>query len=224
MSTCPQCAVDLHTHHTLTAADVPASKNGSEIVEPACSRCGRCIEVEDVEGAIQLGQHVLLISGTAGAGKTTIGQVIARRYPYVLIDGDSLSRKLRHRAKSNPALQPQEYLCHTEVIRTMLVTLGLGYNVVVAYVIELPDFPRYQHALIRCGVSYDLRILTPTREVCLSRDAHRPCWTAGPAYIDQWFPTLDTLRHTHPALCLDTSAETLEETVARHFARLLRQG
>lgn len=221
MIPCLRCAADLIAHHTITATDIPPLKNGSEIVEPACSRCGRRIEAEDVAEYMQSRQHVVLISGTPGAGKSAIGQAIARSYPYLLIDGDAVNHKLRHRVKSNQALQPQEYLCHTEVIRTMLVALGLGYNVVAAYVIEPPDFVRYQSALTPRRVAYDLRVLTPSREVCLTRDAQRPCWTAGLAFVDQWFATFEALRCSRPELCVDTTGETVEESVARHFHGLL---
>mgnify|MGYP001236022580 CR=1 FL=1 len=66
------------------------------------------------------------------------------------------------------------------------------------------------------------RILTPSRDICLQRDQQRPCWTAGPEYVDQWYDEFQAMRRSHPAWCLDTSEETVEETVARHFHGLLR--
>jgi len=196
--------------------------NGSEVIEPSCSRCGRLIDVTDVEEYIHPGQHVLLVSGTAGAGKSAIGQYLARHYPYVLIDGDAVSRKLNHRAKMGLAPAPREYLCHSEVIRTMLITLGLGYHVVVAYVIEWPDIPRYADALANYQVPSELRILTPTRAVCLERDRRRSGWTAGEAFIDKWYAGFHEMMQSHPELCIDSTDETVEETVAGYFEALLR--
>lgn len=221
--TCPNCAADLRTHHTLISATIPPIRNGSAIIEPSCRVCGHCIEVADVVGAITPGQHVMLVSGTAGVGKSTVGQYIAHRYPYILIDGDAISRKVNHRAKVDSAFVRQEYLCHTEVMHTMLVTIGLGYHVVVAYVIQQIDFSRYTEALAKYHVSYHFRVLTPRRDTCLQRDFHRPCWTAGAENVDQWFDEFETMKQSHPELCLDTSEETVEETVAKHFHALLRQ-
>jgi len=198
---------------------VPALANGSAIIEPRCRYYGRRIEVTDVAGAITSEQHVVLISGTAGAGKSAVGHYVAQHYPYVLIDGDAISRLVNHRAKEDPSSTRTEYLCHTDVIRAMLVTLGLGYHVVVAYVIQLPDLPRYTDAL----APFVLRTLTPSRAVCLQRDLQRPCWTAGPEYVDQWYDEFQATRQNHPSWCIDTSAETVEETVARHFQALLMQ-
>jgi len=221
MPSCPGCSADLQTFHTLISTAVSILANGSEIIEPSCGRCGRLIEVADVESTINAGQHVLLVSGTAGAGKSAVGQYIARHYPYLLIDGDAVSRQLNYRAKMGLAPAAREYLCHTEVIRTMLVTLGLGYHVVIAYVIELPDIARYADALAKYNVSYDIRILTPAREVCLERDRRRSGWTAGEEFIDKWFAGFYDMMQSHRELCIDTSEETVEETVAGHFHDLL---
>lgn len=219
--TCPCCATALRTQHVLISTSVPALNNRSDTIEPVCGECGRQIKVADIARAIHPEQHVVLVSGTAGAGKTAVGQYIAHHYSYVLIDGDATSRLVNHHAKHDPSYIRSEYLCHTEVIDTMLVTLGLGYNVIVAYVIQLSDLPRYSNALALYGVSFVLRIITPSRAVCVQRDLHRPCWTAGAEYIDQWFDEFQAMRGSHPAWCLDTSEETVEETVARHFHALL---
>lgn len=218
---CSACGSDLRNHHTLHGAPEVMFKNGSKIVEPVCRHCGRLISVEDIRGAIVPTSKVILISGTAGAGKSTIGQHIEREHGYVLIDGDATGYRLRQRARTGPAVKADEYLCHREVIRTMLVTLGLGYNVVVSYVIELADLARYERALAGLGVCYSIRFLTPSREACLARDKHRPCWTAGEEYVDKWFAGFQAMMATHSALCIDNSLETVEQTVARHFEPLL---
>jgi predicted ATP-dependent serine protease len=56
----------------LEATAILPMKNGSIIIAPSCAHCGTPIEVVNVLNNIISTQKVILISGTAGAGKSTI--------------------------------------------------------------------------------------------------------------------------------------------------------
>lgn len=232
MSLCPSCGSDLAEHHSLVAPDVPAMKNGSRIIEPTCSRCGARIPVDAVCGGIDPARRVIVISGPVGAGKTAVGQYIERHWGYVFIDGDAISKRLNYRARQNGASHCDEAFYHPETMRTAMVVLGLGYDVVVGHVFDADQLQAYEDRLAPYGICPLVRVLVPSREACIRRDIERPCWTAGTDFVDRWYAQQSALRDVFPLAVVDTSSEAVEETVARHFrpyiegaapARLRRQ-
>lgn len=61
-----------------------------------CSVYGHPIQVPEIEENISLSRNVLLISGTAGAGKSALGQLIESKSDYIFIDGDAISKRVNH--------------------------------------------------------------------------------------------------------------------------------
>lgn len=221
MSHCPACGSCLSGHHDLVAVDVPPMKNGSRIIEPTCSQCGRLIPVGAVFGGIGPARRVVLISGPVAAGKSTLGQYIERHYGYVFVDGDAISKRLNYRARQNGAPKCDEGLYHRETMRTVMVVLGLGYDVVAGYVFDTDEIRAYRDRLGGFGIHPLVRVLLPTREACIERDVERACWTAGVGFVDRWYAEQSAFWNLDPTVCVDTSSETVEETVALHFASYL---
>lgn len=217
MSKCTVCGLDLFKYHNLETTVIPPMKNRSRIISPSCSNCGTPIEVYDVSNNITPTQKVILISGTAGAGKSTIGQYIERKFNYIFIDGDAVSKKLNYMIKNNPTIIHDEYLCHTETINTMIITLGLGYNVVVGYVFNIDDIENYRYYLSKYNINPIFRVLVPNRDVCIIRDKKRSCWTAGVEFVDKWYLEQQSFKDMNANICIDNSSET----VTHHFIDLL---
>lgn len=216
---CPKCSCDLLQNHNLVDDCVIPMKNNSRIIYPKCSSCGRPIQVNDVETGISSCRKVLLISGTAGAGKTALGQLIESRSDYIFIDGDAISKRINHYARTNPDLSVPDY--QKETIRTMMVLLSLGYDVVVGYVISPEVLSWYYEELSKYHIKFNFRILVPDRSVCIRRDIERECWTAGVEFVDRWYDEQREYLTTNPDLCIDTSQESLEESFQKHFVGLL---
>lgn len=221
MSICTVCNSELVKLHQLEAPGIPPMKNKSRIISPLCANCGASIEVCNVSDNILSTQKVILISGTAGAGKSAIGQFIENKFNYVFIDGDAVSKKLNYMMKIGSTVKRDEYICHTETIRTMIITLGLGYNVVVGYVFNMDDIQKYRKSLLKYNINPIFRVLVPNRDICIERDKERPCWTAGVEFVDKWYLDQQSFKNIDPRICIDNSLETLEETVALHFIELL---
>lgn len=217
---CPHCQADLRHHHRLENRDVPPMSNQSRILQPACAGCGYLIRPEDLAASIRADQKVLLITGTAGAGKTALGQCIEKKYGSVFIDGDAIQKRVHHDAKRDPSMKLLPNTCQTETLRTLLTVLGLGYNAVVGYIINREILGQYRDALAPHGIRPVFRVLVPAREVCLQRDLDRPCWTAGAKWVDMWYEEMRSFLDTNPDWCIDSSGETLEETLG-HFEALL---
>ncbi len=216
---CPTCSSNLLRYHKLIDDTVSPMKNKSNIIYPNCSVCGRPIQIEDVEVHITGNRKVLLISGTAGAGKTALGQYIENSSDYIFIDGDAISKRVNHYARLNPSITAPDY--QRETIRTMLALLGLGYHVVVGYVINKEVLKWYIDGLASYKITPTFRILVPERSICLQRDIDRECWTAGAEYVDRWYDEQRAYLKTDPDICIDSSQETLADTFANHFQALL---
>ncbi|MFW2488574.1 AAA family ATPase [Clostridium chromiireducens] len=221
MNRCSACGCDLIKHHILETKVINPMKNGSRIIAPSCDQCGTPITVENVLTNISSMQKVILISGTAGAGKSTIGQYIENKYNYIFIDGDAVSKKLNYMMKTAPTIKRDEYICHTETINTMLITLGLGYNVVVGYVFNIKDTEKYKNYLSEYNINPVFRVLVPNRDICITRDKERSCWTAGVEFVDKWYLEQELYKDININICIDNSLETVEETVKRHFVNFL---
>lgn len=102
----------------------------------------------------------------------------------------------------------------------MVILSGLGYNVVVGYVINQKTFERYKNELAKYRISPVFRVLVPERSVCLQRDIDRECWTAGEKWVDMWYDKMRSYLNTKNSICIDNSHEPLGETFS-HFISLL---
>jgi adenylylsulfate kinase-like enzyme len=163
-------------------------------------------------------RKVLLITGTAGSGKTALGQLIESRNNYVFIDGDAIQKKVNYFVRRDPTIKV-DY--QTETINTLLLLLALGYDVVVGYIINQETLLRYTNELKTHKIAPVFRVLVPVRSVCLERDIARECWTAGEMWVDKWYDEMRSYLTTHSSLCIDNSFETVEETYRNHFEKIL---
>ena len=217
---CSYCSADLIRNHTLEDLSISPMKNGSRMIYPLCSICGHPIQIADIPDCSLAERKVILISGTAAAGKTTIGQMLEQQTGCIFIDGDAVSKRINHLARLDTSIKVQGDIFHTETIKTMLIVLALGYTVVVGYVIGPKILAQYLDALDRYGVTPIIRVLVPERSACLARDLDRACWTAGARWIDQWYDEQRSYLSSHPSWCIDSTNETLNETL-RHFLKLI---
>lgn len=223
---CPKCNIDLLTNHLLDDYDVLPARNKSRIIHPACSSCGYFIQLTDVSSNIKKDRKALIINGTGGAGKSSLGQLIESETEYVFIDGDSISRRESHYARITPNITQRSRdingLCTEETIDTMLIVCALGYNVVVGYlIINDVVLSMYVGALAMYSITPIVRILMPQLNICIERDLNRACWTAGELWVNKPYSELGKFLELYPLCCLDTSFESLEETFIMHFKKLL---
>lgn len=193
-------------------------KNGSKILYPKCSSCGTPIQFPDVCANMEERRKILLITGTAGAGKTALGQLIESKHNYIFVDGDAIQKRVNFYAKLDPGIVVNY---QAETLHTALVLLALGYDVVVGYIINKETFEMYRNELAKYRIVPVFRVLVPARSVCLQRDIARDCWTAGEGWMDQWYDEMRAFLDTDNLLCIDSSNETLQETYEKHFVDLL---
>lgn len=215
---CSKCRANLINNHALEDHIIPPMTNKSRIIRPMCSSCGSDINLADISVNIKSGTKVLLISGTAGAGKTAIGQLIEHKKDYVFIDGDAIQKKVNYLSKNVPGYKGDYYM---DTLNVLLTLLALGYNVVIGYIFYGDKLQMFYDELSKFNIIPTLRVLVPERNVCLQRDIDRKCWTAGAEWVDKWYNEMRSFLVTQPSVCIDNSNETLEETYYNHFEKLL---
>jgi adenylylsulfate kinase-like enzyme len=217
---CPKCNILLSDSLKLFSDKISPMKNGSIVYEPFCSKCGYVLKSYDLEKNISRTQNVIIISGPVGSGKSTIGNCLQTLHDFKFIDGDAITKKVNYYKVTNEK-QQQYYLNHAETIETMVVMLGLGFNVVIGYIINENELNRYLYVLQKYGISPFFRVLIPKKEICIKRDIDRKCWTAGNEYIEKWYEEQRIYLETMESNCIDSSKENISETLKKHFEDII---
>jgi gluconate kinase len=159
---------------------------------------------------------IFLISGTQGAGKSTVGRMLAERFNRgVFIDADDLDRFIvSGRAPIEPPLSADAELqlrlraSHEAMLADLY--FGAGFNVVIA---EFVLGDRYRQFLTEIKSRPLLLVnLVPSLEVVKKRNEARP----NKNVFEPWSPILDReIRATMKGigLWIDNSSQSAEETV-----------
>ena len=164
---------------------------------------------------------IWLISGTPGAGKTSVARTLARRYPKAIaIEVDALRESVVS-GYANPLDQwtPETHLQFALAYQTAGTMARLyveaGFAVVIDGVTSEPDVPAY-------GFPFPPRkvLLRPSLAVALERNARRDTKPFDTSVLDsvthRLFDDLaESCRPDDGWLVLDSSAENVDETVTR---------
>jgi len=165
-------------------------------------------------------QNVLVLSGTCGAGKSTVAAIIASRPNWRSISEDEIW--LRNFGKNRSPFGTIEHrrkrdVVHREVLRYVRAARRDGFSVVVdATIHESPPeaLAEYRAMLAADGIDWHLRVLHPRLEIAIARDADRKSGSLGGDRVSTLHSKFNGL--FIPAECfLDTSEESPETTVAR---------
>lgn len=177
---------------------------------------------------------VILVTGIQAAGKSTIAQALAERIPRsVHVRGDLFRRMIVNgRADMGPADPSPEAVSQLRLRYALAATVADGYAdarfTVVLQDIVLGSHLAHMVAAIRARPLHVV-VLAPRADVVESRDSRRHAARGKVAYKpgDESAATLDRYFREHtPAigLWLDTSDQTVEQTVDEVLARVWTEG
>ncbi|MDQ3147157.1 MAG: AAA family ATPase [Actinomycetota bacterium] len=165
---------------------------------------------------------VFLITGISAAGKSTVAQLLAERFPRsVHVRGDAFRRMVvagREDMAHDPSTEAlaQLRLRYRQAAMVSDASFEAGFTVVLQDVVLGPALAEYV-ALIRSRPLLVV-VLAPRPEVVAAREAGRPKWGYG-----RWdIAELDAgLRRETPriGLWLDSSDQTPSETLEEILAR-----
>jgi predicted kinase len=163
---------------------------------------------------------VLLVTGTCGSGKTTVSTLLGNEHGWSRIAEDEIWPLLFGRERGgfgSAEHRRRRAAVHATVFAAVREAVLAGRQVVVdATVHEAPPeaFLAYRGFLENEGIPWMIRVLHPSLEVAIARDAARPGWHAGSEriaslrakYTGTVFPS---------AWFVDTSDEAPAATVER---------
>jgi adenylate kinase family enzyme len=164
-------------------------------------------------------QKVLILTGPAGAGKTTISEFLEKRCGYTNVDGDEADAELFPEGKHyKPENAERLRLAHGKIFRMAKESFDSGRSVVVHYVIfgfYLEFIERFRQAFGEC---LEIKVLMPSTEEMIRRDLEREVWTAGERRIREVRAELEALKEEiGPENFIDSTGETPEQTFEKYF-------
>lgn len=168
--------------------------------------------------------RVLILTGTCGSGKSTVSGLLAGA-GWLRISEDDLWHGMFGRQRGafgSDEHRRKRRQVHEAVFAAIISALHERRSVVVdATIHESPPgaFLEYREWFEEHDISWSLRVLHPTQEVAVERDARRDGWHAGRDRVISLRAKF-TGDVFHPEWFVDTSHDTPEDT----FRRLLAEG
>lgn len=168
-------------------------------------------------------KKVLLLLGPAGAGKTTIAELLMERSGFIRLDAEHIDLQFfpDHTQWHPENLHLLQY-AHDLILEKALELHNQEKNLVIDYII-FADYAQFINKFKSTfGDSLHIRVLFPSKEELVKRDRERECWTVGEERIS-------AVRSEYEALVpiigaehyIDTSLLSASETLEKHFQHFL---
>ncbi len=166
-----------------------------------------------------MSNQVLILTGPAGSGKTTIAELLVKNKNFVMLDGDNEDTAFfPNGGQWLPENSKKLSKAHDKILKKAKQLFESGNNVVVDYII----FDRFLEFFNKFKTGFKnnlkIKILFPSQDVMIKRDKERECWTAGSEHIARVYNELEKIKsEIGVSNYIDTSSETPEETLKKHF-------
>ena len=165
-------------------------------------------------------RKVLILSGPGGSGKTTVAELLVKRYGFVYLDGDNEDTEFFPNGQQwLPENSERLSQAHDKIFRKTKELFDAGNNVVVDYIIfgHYRDFFKKFKRVF--GDNLTVKILSPTVKDMIRRDKERKSWTTGADRIAAVCAEFEEIKkELGEQNYIDTSSESVEQTFQKHFS------
>ena len=129
--------------------------------------------------------QVILVTGPAGAGKTSVSEAICERFDRMMHVQVDLLREwvragYRHPWLDDPQAAEQRRLAVRNASAIAREAIAMRYSVVIDDVIFAEEAASYRQALRGVGCTVHFVLLLPELETALDRDQHRSAGISAP--------------------------------------------
>lgn len=172
---------------------------------------------------------VIIISGPAGAGKTTLSERITKEKNWVLVSEDNAWVEIkRGHPVDEQRTEKEEDIVQTITLNKILEIIETGTNVVLEFILyRNPPKPIifYHNALTAKSITVDIRLLKPNENEIWERKTKRGyAWDKNEieqrGYATHQLGCLDS-DYFHPDWIIDNSNLSPEETFEKYFKCLI---
>ena len=163
---------------------------------------------------------VIVITGPAGTGKTTLSKMLCKHYNCDYISEDELTKKIFPDTYVNIEDYPDKLkIVVSQLLKRIEEIFDSGKCVVVDRINLEKEFVEeikkvfHKHLIIK--------ILLPPVETIIERDIKRECWTSGEKAIRLFYKKYEELKSTiGEDNYLDNSHQTPDETLEKLIAAI----
>jgi len=165
---------------------------------------------------------VLLLTGPGGSGKSTIAELLARRYNFVYLDGDREDTEFfpdgnQWLSENTEKLKK----AHEKILKKTKKMVNQEKRVVIDYIIFGQYLEFIEMFKQEFGNDFQLKVLFPSQDELMKRDKDRECWTTGTDRIAAVYEEFESIRNAIGAKnFIDSTGQTPEETFAMYFSEL----
>jgi|GEM_PF-1117344 adenylate kinase family enzyme len=163
--------------------------------------------------------QVLILTGPAGSGKTTIAELLVKNKDFVLLDSDHEDTEFFPNGNQwLPKNHQKLSQAHDKILKKAKDIFASGKSVVVDYII----FNQFSEFIDKFKKEFkdnlEIKVLFPDKNIMIKRDKERECWTAGEKAINEIYNKLEAVKSEIGVdNYIDTSDEAPEETIKKHF-------
>lgn len=165
-------------------------------------------------------KKVLILTGPGGSGKTTIADLLVKRYKFIKIDGDSLDTEFFPNGgqwflENSKKLK----LAHQKIFTEVKKKFYNGENnVVLDYIIFANYLKFFEMFKQEFGDKLEIKILFSSEEEMVKRDKERECWTTGADRISAVRAEFESIRDMiRKDYFIDTTGQTPADTLEKYF-------
>ena len=164
-------------------------------------------------------KKVIILTGSGGAGKTTIAKLIEKECGYILLDGDNADTEyFPNGGQWLPENSDKLCQAHDKILRSAKKLVQAGKRVVIDYIIFGQYLDFFDKFMIAFGDDLQIAVLFPKRSESVIRDKERICWTTGEERIKAIYSEFAKIRdEVGEDKYIDTSGQTPEETFQKYF-------